>query len=96
MSDLNSSSQTVRLLSRPINFAVVQIPGRVFPGVVVQGDTLHGLVSRLDEMLQLLDARQLDDLSVELEDMKDQLAEALAHYEQVCADQGIELPYPRT
>lgn len=95
MSDSNSASQAVRLLSRPINFAVVQLPDRAFPGVVVQGDTLHGLVERLDEVVRLLNAGQLDDLSVELDDMREQLSEALGHYEQVCTDHGIGLPYHR-
>ncbi|WP_405001018.1 DUF6959 family protein [Hydrogenophaga palleronii] len=95
MSDSNSTNQAIRLLSRPINFAVVQLPDRAFPGIVVQGDTLHGLVGRLGEVVRSLNARHLDDLSAELDDMKDQLAEALEHYEHVCAKHGIGLPYLR-
>jgi hypothetical protein len=35
-------ANSVELLSRPVNFAVVQLAERKFPGVVVQGDTLYG------------------------------------------------------
>ena len=83
----------VDLLSRPINFAVVQLAERQFPGVVVQGDTLHGLVRQFDEMVRLLEAGQLDDLAAEIEDVKDQLSEGLTHFEQVCAERHISLPY---
>ncbi len=83
----------VNLLSRPINFAVVQLPGRKFPGVVVQGDTLHSLLKRVDELMQLLKSGEADEVSVGLEDIRDQLMEAMMHYERVCADRGITLPY---
>jgi len=87
--------QEVKLLSRPINFAVVQLPERSYPGVVVQGDTLHGVVRQLARMRELLAANELDELSEEIKDMREQLLEALAHYESICAERGIGLPYNR-
>lgn len=86
-------SKEVELLSRPINFAVVQLPGRDFPGVVVQGDTLCSLVQRVEVMLQLLSSGEMEELGIELEDTQEQLSEALVHYEKVCAERGIALPY---
>jgi predicted RNase H-like HicB family nuclease len=86
-------STEVKLLSRPVNFAVVQLPGRKFPGVVVQGDTLRSLVKRVDELMQLLGSGEVDELSAGLRDIKEQLTEAMTHYEVVCADRGIGLPY---
>jgi hypothetical protein len=86
-------STDVKLLSRPVNFAVVQLPGRQFPGVVVQGDTLHSLVQRVDELLQLLRSGDVDELSVGISNISEQLTEAKTHYEIVCAGLGIRLPY---
>jgi hypothetical protein len=83
----------VKLLSRPINFAVVQLPGRKFPGVVVQGDTLNSLVSRFDEILLWLKSGETDEASGALEEIRDRLTEAMRHYEKVCADREIDLPY---
>lgn len=40
-----------------------------------------------------LDARDLDELAAELLDMKEQLGDALRHYETICAKRGISLPY---
>jgi hypothetical protein len=84
----------VTLLSPPANFAVVQLLGRKFRGVVVQGDTLHCFVSALDDMERMLHAGDYEDLLGEINSVKEQLSEALAHYEEVCRKRKITLPYP--
>jgi Family of unknown function (DUF6959) len=83
----------VILLSPPINFAVVQLTSRKFPGVVVQGDTLHSLVNRVNELLGLLRSGDTEEVSAGLEDISDQLTDAMKHYERVCTERGIDLPY---
>ena len=83
----------VDLLSQPINYAVVQLPERRFPGVVVQGDTLNEIVKDLGAMRRLLDSGDLEELAVEIESMRAQFLSALANYEQICSVRGIELPY---
>lgn len=89
-------SKSLELLSRPVNFAVVQLPDRSYPGVVIQGDTLNGLVRRFEEMNELLKTSALEDLAAEIEDIRAQLSSARDHYEAVCRERGIELPYPKT
>jgi signal transduction histidine kinase len=86
-------SQTAELLSLPVNFAVVQLPDRRYPGVVVQGDTLNRLVNQLADMSVLLTDGQTAALAEEIEDMRELLAEALAGYESVCAARAVDLPY---
>jgi hypothetical protein len=88
--------QVAELLSPPTNSAVVQLPGRKFPGVVVQGDTLNALIMQLTRMRELLAANHLSELSEELEDLRDHLAGRRSHYEIVCASHGIGLPYTRS
>lgn len=83
----------VDLLSPPVNFAVVQLPERKYPGVVVQGDTLHSLRQQVGQIERLLDAGDLEELSGEVADLKAQLSDALSYFERVCAERGIELPY---
>lgn len=78
------------LLSPATNFSVVQLPGRKFPGVVVQGDTLNSLVSSIQRIEQsCADACAKDELGLILE----QLTEAKEFYELVCKNRGIPLPY---
>jgi Family of unknown function (DUF6959) len=59
----------------------------------MQGDTLYSLLQRVDELLRLARAGEVDEVSDGLEDIKEQLGEAMRHYESVCADRGVELPY---
>ena len=86
-------SKQADLLSPPVNFAVVQLPARRYPGVVIQGDTLLNLCKQLERMAKLLDARELEELSDDIEFVKEQLGEAMSYFEQVCAERGIALPY---
>ncbi|MDP9918372.1 putative S18 family serine protease [Variovorax boronicumulans] len=88
--------KALELLGRPVNFAVVQLPERNYPGVVIQGDTLNGLVRRLEEMSALVKSNQLEDLTMEIEEMREQLSAARGYYEATCTEHGIELPYPKT
>ena len=88
-------SQAVQLLSRPTNFAVVQLPDRLHPGVVVQGDTLNGIVNQLSRMSELLLTNQVDELSAELADLTETFLDARRHYESTCGARGIALPYPK-
>jgi hypothetical protein len=82
-------TDSAKLLSAPVNFAVVQLPERQYPGVVVQGDTLAGLVSQLARMKALLDAGGVDELAGEIEEMEEQLSGALSFYKSVCAKHSI-------
>lgn len=88
-------SEQLMLLSQPTNFAVVQLPGRSFPGVVIQGDSLFSIVKSVSRLQQLLGSNELDELEVEIEDIRECLSSALAHYESVCKREGISLPYSR-
>lgn len=80
------------LLSPPRNFAVVHLPECNYPGVVVQGDTLHSLICELQEMQELQHAGEYNDLEDALADIRGRLADALQGYEAVCAERGIGLP----
>jgi len=88
---------TAELLSAPENYAVVQLPGRNFPGVVMQGDSLHSLTRRLEKMLAGSRVGNFahDDLVAELDDLVSLFSEVLSHYERVCVERGVELPYPK-
>ena len=89
-------TKTAQLLSPQHNFAVVQLPQRQFPGVVIQGDTLNGLVGQLARMKSLLAASDLQELASEIDDMSDLLASALTSYILICARNSIALPFEPT
>jgi hypothetical protein len=84
-----------KLLTPPTNFAVVQLPERRYPGVVLQGDTLHGLVTQVTQMQKLLAERDLEELNDEIQSLLQNLSTIQKSYERVCSEQNTGLPYAR-
>ncbi|MEU6703838.1 DUF6959 family protein [Streptomyces wuyuanensis] len=75
------------------NNAVVRLPGRRFPGVLIQGDTLSTLRSDVAEVVEALDlgdeAAARETVGLLLED----LDALLARYSAALDAHGIPLPY---
>lgn len=88
-------SESVELLSQPTNYAVVQLPGRKFPGVVFQGDSLHNLLRSITQLRQLTEKYSDDEIAVSLSELSESMSEVVQHYEKVCSDRGIPLPYSK-
>jgi hypothetical protein len=87
----------VEVFSSDTNHWVIRTPGRAFPAVVVQGDSLSILARRAEEILHGLRAISSIDSEVvdHAEMLCDLLQERLDHYEAVLHKHGIELPYRR-
>jgi hypothetical protein len=84
--------EVAKLLSPAYNFAVVQLPGRQYPGVVMQGDTLRNNVVILSRVLAALDADKQEGLYYDISDLKEQLEGALRNFQRICALEGIHPP----
>jgi hypothetical protein len=82
-----------KVLSEDPNYAIVRLPGRSFPGCVIQGDSLAILVN--DARVLLEHARSFGALeSIEIaEDVFDSLSNRLDHYEHVLKAHDLGLPY---
>jgi hypothetical protein len=85
-------SESAKLLSEAVNFAVIQLPGRRYPGVVVQGDTLNSQVTSLERMHACLARKDYDELWWEIENLRETLSGAMAFYKATCEKQAIEIP----
>lgn len=83
-----SQKQELDVLSSAASAAVVRAPGRRFPGVVLQGDTLSNLAGLAAEAASECESESAAEL-VEL------LNGLLRHYERVMGENGLELPYHR-
>jgi predicted RNase H-like HicB family nuclease len=79
-------SESVEIYSDATNAAVMRHPGRRFPGVLIQGDTLHTMLHRADEALNAGDR-------YELEDLRDHLRDLVDHYKKVLVEHDLELPF---
>ncbi|MEO1584808.1 MAG: hypothetical protein AAFR96_09580 [Planctomycetota bacterium] len=82
---MTSTEGQVELLDNTTNRAVVRVPGRRFPGVVVQGDSLGRLVHDLERAAQ---SDSGDELAMVLTEFR----ELQTHYESVLRCHGIDMP----
>jgi len=82
----------VKLLSEPTNYAVVHLPGRAYPGVVFQGDSLNILINELRGASIESDA---EERSITLGAVIERLEAVQKGYEAVLDREGIDTPYTR-
>jgi hypothetical protein len=83
--------ENVEILSDQTNAAVMRHPGRAFPGVLVQGDSLHVLCQRAD--LACKEVGRDKPGFEELNDLRNALWSYLNHYKATLLEQGIALPF---
>ncbi|MBQ0994800.1 hypothetical protein KBX08_32605 [Micromonospora sp. H61] len=88
------NQEQAQVLSRGTNCSVVQLAGRAFPGIHLQGDTFAALLKQLAEAARLLrhdpgDRAALDDL----DDAVEEAERFLAFYEATLSQRGIRRPY---
>jgi predicted RNase H-like HicB family nuclease len=86
--------RTAKLLTEPSNYAVVQLPGRQYPGVVFQGDSIHALLAQLKNALDAARKYSDDELNAELEDAVELLVGIESKLKSLCEREGIPSPYP--
>ncbi|KDN78655.1 hypothetical protein DF19_36780 [Streptomyces olindensis] len=75
------------------NDAVVRLPGRRFPGVLVQGDSLHILRSDVDEVVQACERGDLAEARDSAAFLLTDLDALLARYEVALSEHEIPRPY---
>ncbi|WP_148665120.1 MULTISPECIES: DUF6959 family protein [Diaphorobacter] len=85
----------LEIYSEASNHAVVKPPGRQFPGIVVQGDSLAMLGAEAKELSERLKQLHIHDeeLLCLAQGLQEQLLERQLHYQQVLAQHGVALPY---
>jgi hypothetical protein len=92
---LKDPAEQIEVWSPNVNGAVVRMPGRRFPGVVIQGDALSAL---LDSALSLVESLANKAGSEELDlavELANQVESHLEHYEETLSAKGWSLPYVR-
>jgi hypothetical protein len=82
------------ILRRDGNWAVVQLPGRRFPGIHIQADTFAALREQLARAGRALrDGPSESEALDELRGVVEEMDAMLRFYEQVLLEEGIRRPY---
>lgn len=84
-------TEAVEIYSDAINAAVIRHPGRKFPGMLIQGDTLHSLSRMAADALA--GAERDSDQWYDLKDLTEALQSRVDHYTKVMREHGLELPF---
>ena len=89
-------SEFAVLLSPSENYAVVQLPGRRFPGIVFQGDSAQNILRQLTRIQQLAGRYRDCELDAEVGDLRELFASFVKKYESCCEAHALQLPYPKS
>lgn len=85
----------LEVYSQATNQAIVRMPTRRFPGLVIQGDSMSVLADRAERIYERAKASMDAELIAEARRLKDALNGLLLHYEIVLGEHDIQLPYSR-
>ena len=85
----------VGMLADIVNGTVVQLPGRRFPGIVIQGDSLMVLVDSVERVQVAVGRGAASEALDELAELKLLLSQYRSAYEGALLAEGVELPYTR-
>jgi hypothetical protein len=89
-----SNKVEVSVLGDLVNSPVIHFPGRKFPGVLIQGDSLKSMADLVNEIRQQLTAGDMEEASSVAEDLHGLLRSHLEIYQRAMESHGLELPYP--
>ena len=91
--DGTTHTELVEIYSDATNAAVMRHPGRKFPGVLVQGDTLHSICQHADSACAVGKQKLSPEQFLELNQLRNHLQSLLSHYKTVLGEHGIPLPF---
>ena len=83
----------IEMLSETVNCPVVLIPGRKYPGVVVQGDSLKILLDLADDIEKSSAIGDAEELRENIVALKNKVGAYVQEYEATMKSHGKGLPY---
>ena len=83
----------IESFSETTNAAVVRLPGRKFPGIVIQGDSLRALLDSANEIADLCRGSQIPQLEDCISELVSLLMGYSQAYEEVLREHNESLPY---
>jgi hypothetical protein len=85
--------EKVEIYSDNSNAAVLRHPGRKYPGILVQGDSLFSLCTQADEICAGAKRSISPNDYSELNELRNALWGLLNHYKAVLGEHSIPLPF---
>lgn len=84
----------VEIFNNITNSVVLKAPGRNYPGLLIQGDSLSNLYKKASLMLKLARGMRLDEEFIDMaEELSSELEKYLDNYEITLKQNAIDIPY---
>jgi len=88
-----NKTEELKLYDHVSNSGIVHLPGRSFPAVAIQGDSLSALLSAAKYFMDKAVEHKDEDMYYEALDVAERLKGHLVHYEAVLEKEGFDKPY---
>lgn len=88
--------EKIRMYDHVSNSGIVHMPGRRFPAVAIQGDTLSSMLTIALELMGKGKEYKDEDIYYASMELAERFRDHLAHYEEVLQKEGFEKPYSLT
>lgn len=85
----------LEVFSEASNHGIVRMPGRQFPGCVIQGDSLSVLCGLARSIQERISGQLDEDLAGDVSELLQLLEDRQRHYEAVLSQHKIKLPYTK-
>ena len=83
----------VKLYDHVSNSGIVHMPGRRFPAVAIQGDTLSSMLSAAQYFMAKAKVHNDEEMYYEALELAERFQDHLIQYENVLEKEGFEKPY---
>lgn len=89
--------EIVEIYSNTTNQAVMKHPGRRYPGVLFQGNTLYSVCSSMDEACKALKEKNIEEAFDEMNKIRNMIWEKLNRYKNVlgCSPHSCQRCYTK-
>ena len=85
----------VEVFSKSVNSPVIRFPGRRYPGVLIQGDSLSILFDLVVTIRDSIAHQNLEEADGSAQELQEILTEHLTIYEAALRTEGFDLPYSK-
>lgn len=86
-------TEEIEVYSDASNSAIMRHPGRSFPGVLIQGDSLGSYASLLNSAIKELESGDSEEGLELVKEVQEILEGHLAHYAETLKGQNVDLPF---
>ena len=83
----------IKVLDDTINSFVIQLSGRKFPAIVIQGDSLKSMSDLVDDIGERLAHNDIEEAKSMTRELRTLFRARLEIYESTLRKHGISLPY---